>query len=161
MTTWSWETPTVTGVCCWPLWIPLAVNVSVEAWSYEFWISVSSLEICKFSIWGTRVEVFICSSKSPTHTQTHKRIVLIYLTISTFFLKELNFLEYTYYIHVQPLTYWSQWSSIELQMYFVCIYVSVTTQIDYLHSLLLSTVFLHLYLTYFSVLWSSSTTLMR
>lgn len=84
MTTWSWETPTVAGVCCWPLWIPLAVNVSVEAWSYEFWISVSSLEICKFSIWGTRVEVFICSSKSPTHTNTQKNCINLSHNINFF-----------------------------------------------------------------------------
>ena len=78
---------------CWALWLPFAVNVSVEAWSYDFWISVSLLEICKLFKWDARVEEFIC--KSPTHTHTHQRIVIIHLTISTFFLKELNFLEYS------------------------------------------------------------------
>ena len=69
--TWLSESPTVTDVFCWALWLPLAVNVSVEAWSYGFWISIFLQQTCKLSKRGARVKGFVCSGKSPTHTQNN------------------------------------------------------------------------------------------
>lgn len=136
---------------CWALWLPFAVNVSIEAWSYDFWISVSLLEICKLLKWDARVEEFICSGKSPTHT--HQRIVIIHLTISTFFLKELNFLEYSTCTtlmsnHLLPGLN-DLLISYKCTLYaFMCLW---QLYIDYLNSLLLSTVFPCSYPRYFSV----------